>query len=155
METNSDRVINSGRILQNGRRTRTVTRMRQPRIRTLKHLRGMRTSRGAPVTPGTNPVGGTVRPEVHSTFYISEVRRLAMADDRQTAAKVSKEKLEKDLEPAGPSGSTDKTVEREKKWEDEGGHPPDATQTQALPAAKPGLDRENRDQSQGGRPDVP
>ena len=36
-----------------------------------------------------------------------------------------KKNHDKDLAPAGPSGSTDKTGEREKKMEDEGGPPPD------------------------------
>jgi hypothetical protein len=42
-----------------------------------------------------------------------------------------KKKHDKDLAPAGPSGSTDKTGEREKKMEDEGGPPPDPARPQA------------------------
>jgi hypothetical protein len=56
-----------------------------------------------------------------------------------------KEKLDKDLARAGPSGSTDKTSERESKMEDEGGPPPDLTKPQA-PLKKSGFEKEKKDQ---------
>ena len=56
-----------------------------------------------------------------------------------------KEKLYKDLAPAGPSGNTDSTNERESKMEDEGGPPPDLTKPQT-PVKKSDFQKEKRDQ---------
>ena len=54
-----------------------------------------------------------------------------------------KEELDKDLAPAGPSGNTDRTDERESKMGDEGGPPPDLTKPQT-PVKKSDFEKEKR-----------